>query len=313
MNQINSFTHSVMFHHFYDDEKHPQGQGAISSSDFTKAIKYLDEHYCLISASDYLTHFLGNTLQDNHICLSFDDALKCQIDIALPILEKNNLNAFFFIYTSPLTGAPDFLEVYRHFRTVNYQNIDAFYDDFFLIFEAKHKILFNKSKEKFNHKEYLADFPFYSFNDKYFRYIRDNILSKSQYHHLMLDLFKKYAFNYSESISTLWMSEEEIKGISDQGHVIGLHSHNHPTQMHKLSKEDQLDEYQTNYNHLHKIINKDILSMSHPCGNYNNDTLSLLRDMGVKIGFRSNLGVKEIYSPFEIPREDHANIMALIK
>jgi len=312
MKNTDAFTHSVMFHHFYDDAKHPRGQGAISESDFCKIIDYLSTKFSLISASEYTSCFLKKTLRNDHICLSFDDALKCQLDIAIPILEKKNLNAFFFIYTSPITGDPDFLEIYRYFRTVNYSDIEAFYDDFFKMFELKHQLLHKKSKEMFDHNQYLADFPFYTINDKYFRYIRDNILDGHQYHELMLSLFTEYSFDLKESISNLWMSSEEIKGISEQGHVIGLHSHTHPTQIHKLTKEEQLNEYQTNYQYLSNIINKDIISMSHPCGNYNDDTLNLLEKMGIKIGFRSNLGIKEINSPLEIPREDHANIMSQI-
>ena len=53
--------------------------------------------------------------------------------------------------------------------------------------------------------------------------------------------------------------------------------------------------------------------MSHPCGDYNLDTLSLLKGMGIQIGFRSNMSVKEIKSPLEIPREDHANVFNEMK
>ena len=49
--------------------------------------------------------------------------------------------------------------------------------------------------------------------------------------------------------------------------------------------------------------------MAHPCGDYNLETLSLLKEMGMQIGFRSNMSVKEVKSPLEIPRQDHANIM----
>ena len=53
--------------------------------------------------------------------------------------------------------------------------------------------------------------------------------------------------------------------------------------------------------------------MSHPCGDYNLDTLSLLKEMGIQIGFRSSMSVKEIKSPLEIPREDHANVFKEMK
>ena len=55
------------------------------------------------------------------------------------------------------------------------------------------------------------------------------------------------------------------------------------------------------------------MSMSHPSGDYNEDTLKILSDLNIKIGFRSNLKVPFINSNLEIPREDHSNIMNKLK
>ena len=69
-----------------------------------------------------------------------------------------------------------------------------------------------------------------------------------------------------------------------------------------------LMEYQNNYDHLTGLIGKPIKVMSHPCGDYNEITLEILKSMKIDIGFRSNMLVKEMRSPLEIPREDHANV-----
>ena len=76
----------------------------------------------------------------------------------------------------------------------------------------------------------------------------------------------------------------------------------------------QLEEYKENLFHLKEILgHSNITSMSHPCGEYNSDSLKILKKLGSKIGFRSNMSTKEIKSNLEIPREDHANILKLIK
>ena len=49
--------------------------------------------------------------------------------------------------------------------------------------------------------------------------------------------------------------------------------------------------------------------MSHPCGNYNPETLKILSDLKIKIGFRSNVNIPNIKSNLEIPRVDHANLI----
>ena len=53
--------------------------------------------------------------------------------------------------------------------------------------------------------------------------------------------------------------------------------------------------------------------MSHPCGDYNQDTLNILSNLNIEIGFRSNMSVKDIISPLEIPREDHSNVFKEMK
>jgi hypothetical protein len=53
--------------------------------------------------------------------------------------------------------------------------------------------------------------------------------------------------------------------------------------------------------------------MSHPCGNYNDATLDILTELGIRVGFRSNSSIKEIRSNLEIPREDHSNIFKAMR
>ena len=68
--------------------------------------------------------------------------------------------------------------------------------------------------------------------------------------------------------------------------------------------------FEKNMQNLESILGlRSVDSMSHPCGNYNEDTLNILRKMGIKIGFRSSISTAEIKSDLEIPREDHANIL----
>ena len=305
---MNFITHSVMFHHFHN-AKHPTTQGSLSSSDFIKMIDWLNNQYTILNAGDYKKKFENNTLKKTDICLSFDDALKCQIDIAAPVLEKLGIESFFFVYSSAFSNNPDFLEIYRYFRTVCYENIDEFYEDFF-------EILKNADGEKFSHQyskylslNYLSAFPFYSENDKLFRYLRDKYLSRKQYNNIMSNLINRKDFDVNLAKRYLWMTEKDLVFLQSKGHIIGLHSYSHPTQMSKLSAKDQTLEYERNHEHLFEVLGKSINVMSHPCGDYNKTTLKILKDMNVDIGFRSNMSVKKIRSPLEIPREDSANVL----
>ena len=105
--------HGIMFHHFYDNDKHIKVQGAINSEDFRKIIYYLKENYNLMSADEWKLKTINDELEDKDICITFDDNLLCQFEIALPVLKEFDLKAFWFIYSSPLTGVIEKLELYK--------------------------------------------------------------------------------------------------------------------------------------------------------------------------------------------------------
>jgi len=304
---MHSITHSVMFHHFHDDF-HLPAQGSLSSSDFIKMIDWLNKHYSILSASQYKENFEKATLKETDICLSFDDALKCQYDIAVPVMERFGIEAFFFVYSSAFSNNPDPLEIYRYFRTTCYANLDEFYKHFFDNLERRDVKKFLGHYAKYLELDYLSAFPFYTENDRWFRYLRDHYLTGNQYDEIMSDMIEKKNFDVSAAKKDLWMSEKDLVSIESKGHIIGMHSYSHPTRMSKLSKTEQYLEYQRNYQHLSALIGKPIDVMSHPCGDYNDITLKILKEMNISIGFRSNMSMKEIRSPLEIPREDQANV-----
>lgn len=310
--QDSSHTHAVMFHHFHD-ERHPIGQGSLSAKQFETMIDWLCNKYNLLNADEYLYKLQIQKLNAKDICLTFDDALLCQSEIAAPILKKKNIQAFFFVYSSPFMGNPDFLEIYRYFRTTKFESINDFYKDFFNKTKAIFADIYSLAEVSYDKKEYLRAFPFYTENDKWFRFLRDVSLGKERYEEIMRVLMLEQNFLPSAVMKKLWMSDKNLEELLNDGHTIGLHSYSHPTTLHLLDKKSQEEEYIKNYKHLSELLNFNPFSMSHPCGNYNGDTIDVLNSKNIRIGFRSNNSIKEIKSNLEIPREDHANVMEEMK
>jgi peptidoglycan/xylan/chitin deacetylase (PgdA/CDA1 family) len=302
------FTRSIMFHHFHSS-KHSPAQGSISAEEFEKMLDWLSERCNLVNANEYVLKFEKNCLQSNDICLSFDDALLCQFDVAVPVLRQRNIQAFFFVYSSVFTGNIEFLEIFRYFRTSCFDSINDFYRNFFKEVKSLDESLYQSTYENFKVLDYLPGASFYSDNDKWFRYLRDQVLGVEKYNSLMINMMQRESFDIQAASSLLWMKNEHLKELHKEGHLIGLHSYSHPTQISKLTVEEQKEQYRRNMEHLEDLLGKgSIYSMSHPCGDYNAYTLGLLRDLGIRIGFRSNVNIKEIKSSLEIPRDDHAQI-----
>ena len=242
-NQKNNFYHGIMFHHFHDNKIHQKSQGSIDKDNFLKMINFIGRNN-ILDADIFFEKFKNNKLKENEVCLTFDDAIKCQIDVALPLLEELKIKSFFFVYTSLFEGKPDNLEFFRYFRMNYFENIDEFYDNFYKTLDKDLKSFFSKNRNEI--KEIKIKFPIYSIEDIKFRLVRDIFLTKAQYEETMFLMFKDKKFNYKDFSKNLFFQKSDLQTLDNLGHLISLHSHNHPTLLEKLSYDEQKHEYEKN-------------------------------------------------------------------
>ena len=299
----------IMFHHFHG-ENHPAGQGSISADDLDQMIAWLKKNYEILNIEEFFQKALAGKLTTKETCLTFDDSLLCQYEIALPVIDSHELTALFNVYSSAFSDNPDPLEVYRYFRSVSYKNFDDFFDDFFIMIKERFSSNYAKGMSRFSREREIYDgFPFYTENDKTFRFFRDKILGPSDYNLIMIDLMNQKMFDTSEVPTKVFMTVPQLEQLNRKGHTLGLHSDTHPTQMQSLSKEAQVREYTRNYDFLRNITGTGARMVAHPCGQYSDTTLEILHQLKVDVGFRDNLNVSYAKSLLEIPREDHSNIL----
>ena len=314
-NQNNKFYHGIMFHHFHDNGIHTNGQGSINKDDFHKIINFISRDN-ILDADIFIEKYKNNTLKNTDVCITFDDAIKCQIDIALPVLEEFKIKSFFYVYTSIFDGKPDNLEVFRYFRMNYFKTINEFYREFYKILDKDVNTFFKKNNDQI--KKIKIKFSLYSIEDIKFRLVRDNFLTKDQYEKQMFLMFKEKKLNYKDFYKKIFFQKNDLHKLDNLGHLIGLHSHNHPTLLEKLSYDEQKNEYEKCLSSISNILDKPknkIKSMSHPCGSYNNHTLEILKELGIELGFKQIMtiererGMKKVNNSFlEIARQDHAVI-----
>jgi peptidoglycan/xylan/chitin deacetylase (PgdA/CDA1 family) len=315
-NKKNNFYHGITFHLFHDDHVHKISQGSIDKDSFSKILKYLGRDN-IINAEDFLIRLKENKLKSKDICITFDDGCKAQYDIALPVLENLKIKSFFFVYSSLFEGNPDLIEIYRFFRINSFKNVDEFYEIFFRKLNHDLKKFFYKEDKNIN---YIKEkFSYYSINDIKFRLVRDKLLIKNEYNEIMSDLMIQKKFNFKDYYDLLFLSKDNLREMNKLGHTIGLHSHTHPTTLANLSYEEQNYEYSKNIEILTNVLNdknKTINSVSHPSGSYNDNTIKILKDLKIEIGFKNIMFLepgrenKKINnSSLEIARQDHAQIM----
>lgn len=301
--------HGLMFHHFRG-RTHPEIQGAIDADELFKLIDHIGTKRFL-RPDEWIAKAVAGRLESDDRCITFDDALLSQYEIALPVLQELGLKAFWFIYSGPFEGQIERFEIYRYFRNVRFLNMDEFYHSFYMHVEnSKDGHRLAGALQDFDPTRYLSAYEFYSESDRTFRFVRDHVLGVTRYFDVMDSMIESDSgFSITDATAALWMRDEHLRDLVSKEHEIGLHSYTHPTDVGGLPRDEQEREYARNADHLVSLLGRPIVSMAHPCNSYNDDTLDLLAGMGVTVGFRSDMCVPAA-STLEFPREDHSHMMA---
>ena len=307
-----NFPHGIMFHRFHKKGKKSAGIGSISQDDLEKILKFIGIKN-IVTPNQWIEKIKNKTLKKKDICLTFDDGLKSQYNCALPILNKYNLKAFFFVYSSVFDNQIDNNEFYNKLIFENFKDGKEFSKKFFETLDLDLNIFKNKKYLKYylNMKKYS---PFYDKEEIKYRYIRNYYLSPQKLKNIMTKIFKLKKVDFIKARS-LWLNLDELKKLNNLGHTIGLHSDTHNSNFKGLSFNKQKQEYERNCNFIYKTTKYRPLSMSHPLGSYNKNTLKILKQMKIVCGFRSTLlsDSKINNSNLEFAREDPFNILKMLK
>ncbi len=121
------------------------------------------------------------------------------------------------------------MEVYRQFRTTQFDSVEDFYKAFFqTIDESVEADVVCEALRSFEPATYLAASPFYTDADRRFRFVRDDVLGYSRYTAIMDRMITSANLSHEQLARRLWMGVEQLRLLHGEGHVIGLHSHTHP-------------------------------------------------------------------------------------
>jgi peptidoglycan/xylan/chitin deacetylase (PgdA/CDA1 family) len=299
-----------MFHHFHDGKKHIEAEGSISPEDFVRALDAYGDH--LLPAQEWLDRALAGRLSDGDVCLTFDDGLLCQAEVALPIMKERGVTAMWFVYSEPMLGEPLNFEMFRRFRTTQFEKVSDFCDAFVEVSQQKYEDVAEQLAE-FTPSKYLAAFTFYTDGERTYRFLRDKVLGPDRHTAVMLDLFAARGYTLDQARRDLWINEGHVRQLAADGHVVGLHSYSHPTNLAGLAPSVQGEEYASNAAHLKSLTGVAPITVAHPVNSYTDDTLRVLSDLGVRIGFCTTMEPVGADTPLEWPREDSSYIRGRLR
>lgn len=220
---------------------------------FERQIQFLSRHFNKLKSLDLQNEsFLKKTY-----LLTFDDGYKDNFDIALPILKEYSVPSIFFITTSVI-GTHNLLW---------YDRVRLYYE------RNRKKGILGSIRTKTQCRKSIQE------------------LKEKDYEEF-LEIVKTYN-NNSPEISRVMMNWEEVREVFDSGIIIGAHSHTHPV-LGKMERYQQMREIQNSVELIRNKLDFSPFAFAYPEGQsetFNNDTIDILRDSGIKFAFTTWNGI----------------------
>ncbi|MBC7399372.1 MAG: polysaccharide deacetylase family protein [Mucilaginibacter sp.] len=228
---------------------------------FEDHLKLYKKHCNVVSLDDYYkSNFSDGKF---NICLTFDDGFANNHKYALPLLEKYQVPATFFITGIANEGYDilwnDFLGIVSKYgpQTIYYKNEEYYKGKYDLYYSADSRITL-KDKLRVTGFDDKAD--------------------------MMKELYALVPFKKEERHTDYWlqMTMAQIKELAtSQYATIGAHGYYH-NDLVQTSPEDAFTEMLNVKQYLEALIKKPITSLAFPYGSYNQDVINEAKKAGYK-------------------------------
>jgi peptidoglycan/xylan/chitin deacetylase (PgdA/CDA1 family) len=299
---------TVVMYHYVRDLAHSR-YPAIKGLDielFKGQIAYLKKHYQFVTVEQVVASYeSGEPLPEQAVLLTFDDAYIDHFTNVFPILYENKIQGAFFPPVKAITQHT-VLDVNKiHFIIASAANVQLLLDEI--------KRLLQKYSEEYSLQPYDYYFSKLAvasrFDPKEVIFIKRLLqveLEETVRNRITDDLFRKFVSTDEGAFSReLYMNTEQLRCMAQCGMHIGSHGYDHYW-LGSLTKEKQEYEIEQSRKFLNNIYSDNYMfTMCYPYGNYNADTLDILRRSGCYLGFTTEVRVATNEdSPLTIPRLD---------
>ena len=308
---------ALMYHHVSERTIDPWDL-RVTPALFERQVLWLKKNRKISSLGSMVEDRASGQLQKHSIALTFDDGYLNNYELALPILEKYEAPACFFIPTRNVFSSEAFWwdeieslilrtpELPRHF------SLQVGDDDITcgLLEEA----VLNDALLRHLQQWHYPQSPI-SKRALLYRKIHESML------HLSYDHQKRVIMNIAEwaGVSEISgtpeiMSTGIIKKLSEHPLItLGAHTVTHPA-LGKLGAEQQVDELAQGKAALEKLVGKNIGLIAYPYGSYDGGTPGLAERCGFKAGFTTQtIPFESAESPFMTGRIQVSNDMKFVR
>ncbi len=308
---------TIVMYHYVRDLKHsryPNIKG-LDVSLFKEQIHYLQKHYHFVTIEQVIDAFdRKENLPTKAVLLTFDDAYADHFTNVFPILEKQKIQGCFYPPVKAITEHTvlDVNKIHFILAATPETELNA------LIKRIKDLLILNKETY------HLNSFDFYfeklavanRFDTKEVVFIKRLLqveLSEQLRNTITNQLFDEVIKMDEDVFSReLYMNVDQMKCMVDCGMHVGSHGFDYYW-LGSLSKEKQRNEIEKAVDFIEEIGgDTKNWTMCYPYGNYNDDTIAILKEKGCSLGLTTQVNAAAIDfqndAVYKLPRLDTNDI-----
>lgn len=303
----------VMYHYVRDlkNSRYPNIKGC-DIRQFKEQIRFLKKHYHIATVEEVLDVYYSNKeLPVHSVLLTFDDAYKDHFEYAFPVLEHEHIQGAFYPPVKAVTEHTvlDVNKIHFILASTPVEKFDKLLNEI--------KLQLDKYREEYQLEKY--DYYFNKlaianrFDSKEVIFVKRLLqveLKEELRKKIADDIFVKIVGIEESAFSReLYMSIDQIKCMVDCGMHIGSHGYDHYW-LSSLPKEKQEYEIAKSIEFIGNVGGDfQNWTICYPYGDYNQDTIDLLKQHGCKMGLCTKVDVATLGSEipdsiFKLPRLD---------
>lgn len=295
---------AVNFHYIRESFDYPYPSiFGITPQQFEDQLKILKKIGSFISQKDLRNSIEnGDMIPNKSMIITFDDGLKEQYDLALPILKKLRIPATFFISSKTLEEKK-ILNVHKVHMVRSVVSPAEMLNALEVYCNGKEIVVdFKLAQEKG-----IIHYKYDTIEAATLKYLLNFLLSKENQEQFISTLFEQYFSGEEEKLhNELYMNEDQIYELG-QLDYIGSHGYDHDPIALKNEKEQEI-QIEKSCKVLSKVTGNEIYSFSYPYGSFNscNGLATKLSSAGIKFAFTMERALNnKIENPYYLSRFDN--------
>ena len=303
----------VMYHYVRDfiHSRYPSIKG-LDVALFKEQVAFLKKHYSFVTVEEVIAATQGiHKLPSHPVLLTFDDAYIDHFTYVFPILKNEGVQGAFYAPVKAITQHKvlDVNKIHFILASTPEEKMSSLLKEIALLLD-KYREVYHLESFEFYYKK-LAQLDRFDTKEVIFvkRLLQVELVEKLR-NIITTELFKKIVGVEEGTFSReLYMSEDQMKYMVSAGMHIGSHGYDHYW-LGSLPKEKQEVEIKESLKFIENI-GGDIKhwTICYPYGNYNDDTITLLKENHCALGFTTEVKLADINNQmgdnvFKIPRLD---------